>query len=112
MEHTHGTWLQRFLGFSLVGILLVLPVHAFISTWGGSAIGPLIIWKSWKELVLVALSPFILAYLHRRPDVAKKVSDSWATRLIFLYVLLNVGFAAISIASHDAIAAGLLMNLR
>lgn len=112
MEHDRGTWIHRILAVSLALILIFLPVHAFISTWGGTAIGPLEVWKAWKELFLIALMPFALAYLHMRRDVAKKVSASWVTRLIFLYALLNVGYAAISIASHEAIAAGLLMNLR
>jgi hypothetical protein len=112
MEHDRGTWAQRILAISLALILIFLPVHALISTWGGTAIGPMEVWKAWKELFLIALLPFALAYLHMRPDVARRLSDSWVTRLIFMYVLLNVGYAAISIASHEATAAGLLMNLR
>ena len=36
-------------------IVLLMPVHAFLSTWLGSSIGPLWLFKSWKEIVLGAL---------------------------------------------------------
>ena len=112
MERTHGVWLQRTLIVALGVILVLLPLHGFISTWGGTTIGPLPIWKSWKELLLLAMLPLLFAYCHARPEVAKRVSSSWLTRLVLLYVLINLGFAALSPASPAAVAAGLLMNLR
>ena len=104
--------LLRVLVVALAVILVLLPIHAFLSTWGGTAIGPLLVWKSWKELLLIGLLPLVLLYCRLRPDVAKAVSNSWVTRLAFLYVLIQVGFAVISSASLPAVAAGLLMNLR
>lgn len=103
---------MRILIVSFLAILLLLPFHTFISTWGGTAIGPLLIWKSWKELLLTALIPVVLLYCVLRPDVARKVWDSWLMRLIVVYVLLHLAYAAISQASYAAVVAGLMMNLR
>lgn len=93
-------------------IVVLLPFHAFISTWGGTAIGPLLVWKSWKEILLVALIPIVAWYCVLRPDVARTVWKSWLTKLILLYVVLQIVFAIASQASIGAILAGLLVNLR
>jgi hypothetical protein len=105
-------WAMRTLIVSFVVILVLLPLHGFISTWGGTAIGPLLVWKSWKEILLLALVPIVVLYCVLRPDVAKKVWDRWLMRLIAIYVLLHIVFAIVSHASPQAVIAGLLMNLR
>jgi hypothetical protein len=105
-------WAMRILIVSFVAILLLLPFHALLSTWGGTAIGPLLVWKSWKELFMAGLIPIVILYCALRPDVAKKVWDGWLMRLIAVYVLLHVVFALVSQASFEAVIAGLMMNLR
>jgi len=96
----------------LVVILVVLPVHAFISTWGGTAIGPLLAWKSWKEILLAALIPLVIWVCVLRPDVARAVWGKWYNKLIAAYVVLTLIMAAASQASGEAVVAGILMNLR
>jgi hypothetical protein len=103
---------MRTLIISFVTILVLLPLHGFISTWGGTTIGPLLVWKSWKEIVLLALVPVIILYCYLNPAVAKKVWDRWLIRIIAIYVLLHIIFAIVSHASFGAVIAGLLMNLR
>lgn len=112
MKHTRAVWLQRILLVAFAVILVLLPFHAFLSTWGGSSIGPLWVWKGWKELLLLGLVPLVLLYLALRPDVAKLVWRGWLTKLILLYVVLSVVMGIVSQASSEAIAAGLAMNLR
>jgi hypothetical protein len=105
-------WAMRILIVSFVAILVTLPFHAFISTWGGTTIGPLLIWKSWKELLLLGLVPIVIFYCSLKPAIAKKVWDGWLMRIIAIYVLLHVIFAITSQASFGAVIAGMLMNLR
>lgn len=107
-----GEWLARVLIAAFVAILVLLPFHAFISTWGGTHIGPLLVWKSWKEILLVALVPLVAWLCVLRPDIAKVIWKSWLNKLVLAYVALNVLFAMVSHASHEAVLAGLLMNLR
>lgn len=104
--------LERILLVAFALIIVLLPLHAFISTWGGTAIGPLLVWKSWKEILLVALLPLVVWYCLLRPDVAGRLWRSWLTKLILVYALLQVVFAIVSQASVGAVLDGLLVNLR
>jgi hypothetical protein len=111
-QATKGGWLQKVLITAFVAILVLLPFHAFFSTWGGTSIGPLFVWKGWKEILLVLLVPLVAWYCVLRPDIAKLIWKNWLNRLLLLYVVLNVIFATLSHASSEAVFAGLLMNLR
>lgn len=93
-------------------IVVVMPVHAFISTWLGTTIGPLLVWKSWKEILLVTLAPVVVWYCVLRPDVAKIIWQRRVNKLIFLYVLLHILLSFSSTVSPEAVVAGLMMNLR
>lgn len=89
-----------------------MPVHAFLSTWLGTSIGPLLVWKSWKEILLALMIPVVVWYCVLRPDVAKAIWGRWVNKLIALYVLLHLVLAPFSTASSQAVVAGLMMNLR
>lgn len=93
-------------------VLTLLPVHAFLSTWGGTAIGPMHIWKSWKEILLGAIIPLVVLYCIQHKDTARKVWNSWLTTLILAYTLLTLAYTMGSQASPDAVLAGVVMNLR
>lgn len=97
--------------WSFVGILALLPVHAFISTWGGTEIGPLVVWKGWKEILLTALLPVVAVYCALRPDIARLLWGRWFNKLITLFIVLHTLFAVGSEASFYAMAAGMAMNL-
>lgn len=112
MEAKRGQGLLRVMLVVFSLILVLLPIHAFISTWGGTAIGPLEVWKSWKELLLFGMVPFIVAYFFVRPDVFKQTWRGWLSKLVVAYLLLHVFMAVISPAGPAAVIAGLLMNLR
>ncbi|HKX72395.1 MAG TPA: O-antigen ligase family protein [Candidatus Saccharimonadales bacterium] len=107
-----GQWLQQVLIVAFVGILVLLPFHALLSTWAGHGFGAELVWKSWKELLLVALVPLVAWYCVVRPDVAATIWRFWLTKLVLAYVVLHFAFAIVSQASTEAILAGLLMNLR
>ncbi len=96
----------------VVLIVVVMPVHAFVSTWLGTAIGPLLVWKSWKEILLAGLIPVVVWYGVLRPDIIRILRGRWVNKLIALYALLHIGLAFVSTASAQAVIAGLLMNLR
>lgn len=96
----------------LAAIIMLLPFHAFISTWGGSQIGPLLVWKSWKEILLVLLVPLVIAYLCIKPDAWRLLWRRWVNKLIILYFIMTGVFAVTSDASIEAAVAGTMMNLR
>lgn len=93
-------------------ILFLLPLHAFLSTWLGTTIGPLLVWKSWKEIVLVGLLPLIAVYLVRCPGIARLLWSHLINKVVAVYFLLHLGCAVFSQASIEAVGAGLLIDLR
>ncbi len=107
-------WLSRILFWGLGIIFVLLPVHAFISTWGGTAIGPLWFWKSWKELLLVALFIVTLGWLLSSSARLRELFGKRYVLLLSLYVLLTIVLAVVFVGQNgsEATAAGLAMNLR
>jgi len=92
-------------------ILALLPFHAFVSTWGGAALGPLEVWKSWKEILLLVCLGVSAVYLYRQGRLKAFVSDKLVW-LIFGYAGLHLLLWLIFRPERDAAMAGLLINLR
>lgn len=93
-------------------IIGLLPFHGFLSTWGGTAFGPLLVWKSWKEILIALLIPLVALLCIRRRDIARTIWARWYNKVIASYVVLTLVYSVTSDASPDAAIAGLLMNLR
>ncbi len=93
-------------------IMLLLPFHAFISTWGGTTIGPLWIWKAWKEVLLAVLVVlgFVQCFVDR--ELLHILWRSWVTRLIVIYGVLHVVVALVVGNQMNALVFGLAINLR
>ncbi len=97
-----------------VGVILaLLPLHAFLSTWGGTAVGPLELWKSWKELLLLPAIFALIAWVVWRGLVQELLSDL-VIRLIVLYTVLVLGLTLWHQQANgiDATLAGLAFDLR
>lgn len=107
-------WLQWYLLGTLAFIITLLPIHAFLSTWGGTEIGPLLIWKSWKEILLVPAVLVTLVWVIIRPAVMQELFDDKIVPLIVLYGLLVLGYIGFGIDANglDAMFAGLAFDLR
>lgn len=102
---------ERFLFASWLVILTLIPFHAVISTWGGAGIGPLEVWKSWKEILLLLCLAASIPYLVVKKELPRFFGDPlfW---LIIAYVLAHLVAWAAFRPETDAALAGLLMNLR
>jgi O-antigen ligase len=115
MKYDHmPTWLQRILFGTLALIFVLMPLHAFISTWGGTAIGPIWLWKSWKEIVLAILAVVVVVWLSWNPKRWRVLADDKLFWLIILFVgllgILNVSNLAQN--GREAAMAGLAMDTR
>jgi hypothetical protein len=106
------SWLVAVMTAATVLILILMPVHAFFATWLGTLVGPLLVWKSWKEILLLALVPIAVWFCVLRPDIAKVLWRRPVNQLGALYVLLHLVLSVSSTASAEAVLAGLRMNLR
>lgn len=97
---------------SSVIVVALMPVHAFVSTWLGTMVGPLLVWKSWKEILLAAIIPAVVLYCWLHPEVTRVVWGRVVNKLIALYVLLHLMLSLFAQVSTGAVVAGLMMNLR
>lgn len=93
-------------------LIVLLPFHAFISTWGGTAIGPLSVWKSWKEVLLATLVLIVTIQAFLDPKMFKHFWGSWITKLIVAYGVWHVIITLLVGNQADALAFGLAINLR
>jgi hypothetical protein len=95
----------------LAAIVILMPFHAFLSTLLGTALGPLWLWKSWKEILLVGLALLTLGWLARQKKLREVFSDPL---VLFLctYTLIVIILTATSDTEMDARAAGIAMDLR
>lgn len=108
------TWLQRTLTWSLGLIVVSMPLHGFISTWGGTAVGPLWLWKSWKEILLAVLMIPTVVWLSSRPkrwNILAKDKLFWLiVGFVGLLGILNLQY--FSANGRDAAMAGMAMDTR
>lgn len=107
-------WLARTLAIGLFVILALMPVHALLSTWGGTAIGPLWLWKSWKEILLVVLAALAMCWVLWNASARRIVLRDRLAQVIAAYTGLTVVLALFNASQVGAAAtsAGLAMNLR
>lgn len=107
-------WLRRGLLLGLLLIFVLMPFHPFLSTWGGTAIGPLELWKSWKELLFVVLVVPVIVWLAMQPTILRSLRKNPLILTITAYVVLTLLLAVLSWSQNgtDATLAGLAMNLR
>ncbi|MBI1857233.1 O-antigen ligase family protein [Candidatus Saccharibacteria bacterium] len=108
--------LTRKLSWIIAIVLILLPFHAFFTTWLGSNFGHLDSWRIWKELIIVALSPLAIWLAWREPSIKKWLKTSWLPRLIllytFVYIILGARALLIGNVNRNALIYGLLIDLR
>lgn len=78
------------LSWIIAFILVLLPFHAFLTTWAGASFGHYDLWKLWKELLLVVITPPAVWLALRDPELRQWLAKSWIVRLFCLYVLLHL----------------------
>ena len=111
---TMPRWLQRYLLATLVVIIAILPIHAFISTWGGTETGLILVWKSWKELLLIPAVVITGVWAFSQAKARSELVNDRLLQLIVAFSVLVISYTATGIASNgkDAAFAGLAFDLR
>lgn len=102
----------RFLRISLIGIIIVLPFHALFTTWVGSNVGNVLLWRAWKEVLLALLLVVGLWYFLKDSRLRGVIWGRLVNKLIFLYALWHVFNILVTSRDYDAMAQGLSINLR
>lgn len=93
-------------------IMMTVPFHALISTWGGTTIGPIELWKVWKDVLLVVLVLLAVAQAFLDPKMFKTLWSSWITKLIFAYGALHLLSVIVVGNEVRPLLYGLAINLR
>lgn len=93
-------------------LLVALPFHALLSTWGGTTLGPYEVWKVWKDILLLALAVAAGCCVLTDPSLRRSALRSPLVRLCAAYGVLHVVITAMLMRDPDALAYGLLINLR
>lgn len=108
--------LDKILAYGTAGILVLLPFHAFLTTWIGSLVGNVDAVRIWKEVIITLLVAVSSAVLMRRPGIAKSLLADRLLRLIAVYVLLHVLLGVFALMSGrvslEALLYALLINGR
>lgn len=104
------------LSWLVAAILVLLPFHALLTTWGGSNFGHLDVWRVWKEILLISAAPFIIFIAlsdksRRRWFIHSPIVNLFRA-YVFLYVILGVWAYTHNTVNKTALAYSLIINLR
>ncbi|HSX44246.1 MAG TPA: O-antigen ligase family protein, partial [Candidatus Saccharimonadales bacterium] len=106
----------KVLAFGIIFILILLPLHAVLTTWLGSNFGHLDLFRIWKEMLLVPLTIGAAAIAYQDKQIKNWLLNSKLVRLILAYILLHfvLGIWAVydGSVSRTALIYSLLINLR
>ncbi len=93
-------------------ILVLLPIHAFLTNWISSNTGGRALVKSWKEVMLMLTIPFIGIILVRHHKIAKRLVSRRVNQIIVVYSILHLLMLVIMQPDIDSALAGVAFNLR
>lgn len=91
-------------------ILVLLPFHAFFTTWLGSNFGHLDLFRIWKELLMIPLAVYALVILWCDKGLARRMASSWLVRLSLLYIGFFLIFGLVARSSGSANDSALLYS--
>lgn len=97
---------------TLCSILVLIPLHGFLTTWAGSNTGGLLIWRAWKEILLV---PAVLGGLYlvvANPQLRKSLVGDPVVRIGLIMSVWLVFTAMLTSRDIDALVLGLVIYLR
>lgn len=101
------------LAFLFLLIIALLPFHAFISTWAISNFGLTLLFKSWKEALLIFVAlPLSVYILATDKNATKLLITNHLNQFIFAYFGINILLAVFSDNPTKVVVAGLVFNLR
>jgi hypothetical protein len=105
-------WAVKFLTFLFVIIIVILPFHGFLTTWMGSSFGNLLLWRAWKEILLL-LAVCISAYLmFADRDLLKKLWQRPVNKLIVGFTIWMLVGTLLFNRDADSALQGLTIQLR
>src|SRR3990167_10882534 len=95
-----GRWqLDKILACTVAVILVLLPFHAFFSSWAASHFGHFDLIRIWKELLIAVLSLGAAWVLYKDKQLRRNLLKNRLVQLILIYVLFQLvaGLVALSL---------------
>ncbi len=97
-------------------ILVLVPFHAFLTTWAASIVGHYTLLRLWDEVLLLALFGIVTTWVIREKPLRGWLSSSLLVRLIAIYAVLTLVLGLIAYSKTEvtakALGYGVLVNLR
>lgn len=107
---------ENILKIGILTILVLLPFHAFFTTWFGSNFGYFDVVRLWKEAILLALTMASFWLLARDKKNLRSFADSKIVRAAFVYLMFLVVMTIWGLVDGnvgiEASAYGLAINAR
>ena len=108
--------IARYLAYIVAAILAIMPFAAFLSSWAGNNFQHLDLFRIWKEILIVIITPLAL-YLGWTKETTRKFLKKSPIVLLFVaYILLHIILGAWALKSHNvnktAFIYSLISNLR
>jgi len=101
----------KFLYGSFLTLLIVLPFHAFLTTWLGTEFGARDILRSWKEILLILMSVAAFWLFIKDAKLRAFALSYKLNWLIVAYIMLNLMYALIFSNEFDQELMGLKLNI-
>lgn len=115
-KQTSVASLTRLAAYVLAAILVLLPLHAFLTVTLASVAGHYDWLRLWKELLLLLLSPLAVYLAYKTPGLWRQVKQGWLFWCIACYTLLQLVLGVIALAQGQvnsfALEYAWVINLR
>lgn len=98
----------------IVTIIVVMPLHGFLTTWAGSTFDNLLLWRAWKELLLIPASVIGLILFLKDATLRNELFGKRRTLLVLLTLFTFWKIVNTAFGGENAAAAtlGLAIHVR
>ncbi len=95
-------------------ILVLMPFHGFLTTWAGSTFGNLLMWRAWKEILLVLAGVLGALLFIRDGDLRHDllVKKRWLLPLLCLFISWQLVFTLFGGENQKAAVLGFAIHAR
>lgn len=97
-------------------ILILLPFHEFLTTWLASNFGHINLFRIWKEILLIAITPIVIYLALIDKKLKKWLFKDKLTILILFFAIIALVLGGVGYHLHHVNAAaledGLIIDLR
>lgn len=102
--------------YVLAAVIVLLPLHAFLTVAAGSLTGQYELVRLWKEFILLALLPLAAVLVWKTPGLWQRLRGGWLFWTIATYVVLHILLGVVSLlkgqVNYYALLYAWVVNLR